>query len=317
MSVYFIEFWGFAHMKIIDTIHFGIQRKIVSNMTTESWQTIPHATYIYEADVTDFFAEYKKLNAAGTHKNKITFNTLMLRTICEGIKNCPVINSHIQFQPKLVRGRVDIIEDINISMPMLLPNGEMMTINLHDFGKKNLDEMTDYISDVGRRAKNTDLTEAMFEVSLDNTLTALKKGHILKTIYRLAGAKTGKHRVKTLSGKAKKEYLSIPDTDRITKRDIEQGTITITNVGSVYRNMKGAIALLEIIPPQIAAIAICSVQDRVVPVQDDNGNMVPAVRKVLPLCIAFDHRAIDFAELVPFFETLDKTFEQPSVIQDW
>lgn len=29
-------------MKKTNTIHFGIQRKIVSNMTTESWETIPH-----------------------------------------------------------------------------------------------------------------------------------------------------------------------------------------------------------------------------------------------------------------------------------
>lgn len=303
--------------KVIDTIHFGIQRKIVSNMTTESWQTIPHASYMYEADVTDFFNEYKKLNAAGTHKNKITFNTLMLKTICEGIKVCPVINSHIEFNPKLVRGRVDIIENVNISMPMLLPNGEMMTINLHDFDKKNLDEMTDYIADVVRRAKNTNMTEAMFEVSLDNTMTALKKGQIIKTISRLIGSKTGEHKVKTLSGKAKKDYLSIPATDRLTKHDIEQGTITVTNVGSVYRQMKGGIALLEIIPPQIAAIAICSIQDRVVPVKDESGNMVPAVRKILPLDIAFDHRAIDFAELVPFFTFLDNTFEHPEAMMNW
>lgn len=303
--------------KVTDTIHFGIQRKIVSNMTTESWQTIPHGVYSYEADVTDFFNEFKKLNTSGTHKNKITFNTLMLKTISMGIKACPPINSHIEFNPKLVRGRVDIIENVNISMPMLLPNGEMMTINLHDFDKKNLDEMTDYIADVTRRANNTNMTEAMFEVSMDNTLTALKKGQIIKTINRLIGSKTGKHKVKTLSGKAKKEYLSIPESDRLTKRDIEQGTITVTNVGSVYRQMKGIITMLEIIPPQVAAIAVCSIQDRVMPVKGENGELVPAIRKVLPLCIAFDHRAFDFAELVPFFTFLDDTFANPGIIQNW
>jgi pyruvate/2-oxoglutarate dehydrogenase complex dihydrolipoamide acyltransferase (E2) component len=34
--------------------HFGIARKIVSNMTSESWETIPHATMTYDADVTTF-----------------------------------------------------------------------------------------------------------------------------------------------------------------------------------------------------------------------------------------------------------------------
>lgn len=303
--------------KIIKTEHFGIQRKIVSNMTTESWQTIPHATYIYEPDVTNFYNEYKKLNATGKHADKITINTIMLRAICEGLKAAPIMNSHIDFNPRLVRGRIDTIEDINISMPMLLPNGKMMTINLHDFGNKNLDEMTSYIHDVNRRAQNTNLDEAMFEVSMDNTLTALKHGQVLKTVNRLIGSKTGKHKVKTLSGKAKKEYESIPLTDRLSKYDIEQGTVTVTNVGSVYREMKGAIAMLEIIPPQIVAVAVCSMQDRVVPVTSEDGSTSFEVRKVMPLCIAFDHRAIDFAEMVPFCRKLDEIFEHPEVIQNW
>lgn len=49
-------------MKKTNTIHFGIQRKIVSNMTAESWETIPHVTYNYEPDVTAFMREYKRLN---------------------------------------------------------------------------------------------------------------------------------------------------------------------------------------------------------------------------------------------------------------
>ena len=32
--------------------YFGIARKIVSNMTTESWREIPHVVVVYEADVT-------------------------------------------------------------------------------------------------------------------------------------------------------------------------------------------------------------------------------------------------------------------------
>lgn len=46
--------------------HFGIARKIVSNMTSESWETIPHATMTYDADVTELFKECKKLNEGVT-----------------------------------------------------------------------------------------------------------------------------------------------------------------------------------------------------------------------------------------------------------
>lgn len=304
-------------MKKTNTIHFGIQRKIVSNMTSESWETIPHVTYMYEPDVTDFMKEYKKLNIDRTKDDKITINTLMLKVITEGLKAAPIMNSHIDFNRKLVRGEISTYEDINISMPMILPNGEMMTVNLHNFENKNLDEMTAAIKDTARRAKQSDLNEAMFEVSLDNTLTALKKGKFMQAIYRLIGSKTGKHKVKTLKGKEKKEYEAIPKTERLTKHDIEQGTTTISNIGSTYRNQRGATALLEIVPPQVTAFAVGAVQDRPAVVTNEFGEKSIEARQILPICIAFDHRALDFGDIVPFLERLDGIFEKPQQIQNW
>lgn len=304
-------------MKKTGTTHFGIQRKIVANMTAESWETIPHVTYNYEPDVTEFMIEYKRLNENCAPEDKVTLNTLMLKIIVEGLKADPAMNAHIEFDRKLVRGEIHTFEDINISMPMVLPNGEMMTINLHNFENKSLDEMVDYIEDVNRRVKNTDLNEVMFDVSLDNTLTALKQGKVKQTIYRLIGSKTGKNKVKTLSGKAKKAYESIPEEDRLTKRDIEQGTITVSNIGSTYRQQRGETCLLEIIPPQVCAIAVGAVQDKPVVIVNEQGEKEIAIRQVMPLCIAFDHRALDFGEIVPFIKRLDEIFEAPEVIHTW
>ena len=304
-------------MKKINTIHFGIQRKIVSNMTAESWETIPHVTYNYEPDVSAFMSEYKKLNFERSKEDKISVNTLMLKVITEGLKAAPIMNSHINFNRKLVRGEINTYEDINISMPMILPNGEMMTVNLHNFENKDLDEMSDEIKDVARRAENTNLNEAMFEVSLDNTITALKKGKIMQTVYRLIGSKTGKHKVKTLKGKAKKEYEAIPKNERLTKHDIEQGTVTVSNIGSTYRDQRGSTCLLEIIPPQVTAFAVGAVQDKPVVVTDSFGIKTIEARQVLPICIAFDHRAIDFGDIVPFLKRLDDIFENPEQIRNW
>lgn len=50
--------------------HFGIARKIVSNMTSESWETIPHATMTYDADVTELFKECKKTQRGSYRQNK-------------------------------------------------------------------------------------------------------------------------------------------------------------------------------------------------------------------------------------------------------
>lgn len=305
-------------MALVKEEHFGIARKIVSNMTSESWEQIPHATMTYEADVTELFAQCKKLNEGCTDKNKkITINTVMLKILCEAFKAAPKMNTHLVFNRKLVRGCLKYFDHIDISMPMILPTGEMMTVNMHDMGNKTLTEMTEAINDTARRAKNSDMNEVMFEVSLDNTLNGLKEGKILQAIRRLYGSKTGKHKVKTLSGKAKKEYYSIPTTDRLTKHDIEQGTTTISNLGSIYREQKGCCALLEIIPPQTTAIAINSAQKRPTVVTDENGNDKIDVRLIMPLTIAIDHRALDYGDVVPFMRKLDEIFANPEIIQEW
>lgn len=227
-------------MALIKEEIFGIARKIVSNMTSESWENIPHATMTYDADVTELFKECKKLNADCTDKSKkITINTVMIKILCEGLKAAPKMNTHLVFNRKLVRGTLKYFDHIDVSMPMILPSGEMMTVNMHDMGNKTLSEMTAAINDTARRAKNSNMEEVMFEVSLDNTLTGLKQGKILQTVRRLYGSKMpGKHMVKTLSGSEKKKYYSIPVSDRLTKHDIEQGTTTISNLGSIYRNRK-------------------------------------------------------------------------------
>lgn len=305
-------------MALTKEVHFGIARKIVSNMTSESWETIPHATITYEADVTELLKEVKKLNAGNTDPSKkVTLNTVMLKIICEGLKAAPTMNTHLEFNRKLVRGCLKYYDHIDISMPMVLPSGEMMTVNMHDMGNKSLSQMTEAINDTIRRAKNSDMNEVMFEVSLDNTMQGLKKGKILQAVRRLYGSKTGKHRVKTLSGKAKKEYYAIPATERLTKHDIEQGTTTISNLGSIYREHKGICALLEIIPPQTTAFAIDSIQKRPVVVTNSEGKDEIAVRMILPITIAIDHRALDYGDVVPFMRRLDEIFADASVIGEW
>lgn len=302
-------------MKITRTEHFDIQRKIVANMTTESWEQIPHVAYVYEADVTDLMTEFKKLRS--TSKTKITLNTVLMKAIIEGLKAAPVMNSHLSYNRKLVRGELKTFEDINISMPMLLPDGRMMTVNLRDFQNKSLPAMTDYIADVTRRAENTNLNEVMFDVSLDNTITGLKQGKVKQTVRRLIGSKTGKHKVHTLRGAAKKAYYSIPEKDRLTKKDIEQGTVTISNLGSLYRGQSGYGTLIEIVPPQVCAFALGAVQDKPVVVTDKFGNKTIEARQILPITVVFDHRALDFGDVIPFLKKMDSIFAHPQVIQAW
>lgn len=302
-----------SNSKVINHEHFGIARKIVSNMTAESWESIPHAVVTYEPEVTKFLDVIKEINKDASKESRLTINTVMLRVIVEGIKACPAINAHIDFNRKLVRGEVKTFENIDVSMPMILKTGEMMTINLHGMESKTISQMRDAVADSSRRANNSDLNEVMFEVSLDNTLNGLKQGKIKQTINRLIGSKTGKHKVKTLKGKAKKEYYSIPESDRLTKHDIEQGTITISNLGSVCRDWNGLCTILEIIPPQVCAIAIGATQ--LVPIAETDGTVRTGYK--LPITIAFDHRALDMGDIVPFMNRLNEIFANPEIIKEW
>ena len=52
---------------VIRDQHFGIARKIVSNMTAESWETIPHAVISYEPEVTEFLKVMKDTLATTLH----------------------------------------------------------------------------------------------------------------------------------------------------------------------------------------------------------------------------------------------------------
>ena len=149
-------------MALIKEEHFGIARKIVSNMTTESWREIPHAIVMYEADVTDVLPVVKSLNAnCKSREEKITLNTVMMKIICEGLKAAPSMNTHLLFNRRLVRGCLKYFDHIDVSMPMLLPDGQMMTVNMRDMGNKTLSEMTAAIVETGQGGTDGDAADRL------------------------------------------------------------------------------------------------------------------------------------------------------------
>lgn len=303
-------------MKIIKSEYYDIQRKMVASITTDSWQNIPHISYIYEADIDALFKEYQKINKRRNPEDKITFNTVILKVITEGIKAAPVLNSHIEYNHRTAKGKITTYENINISMPTILPDGRMMTTNLHDCHIKNIDEMGADMKKLREKAENSELTEALYTVAFNKTVDTIKKGKILQALFRIAESKLGKTKTTLLKGKAKKDYYAIPESDRLCDRDIEQGTITISNIGSLYKGQKGTAALLEIIPPQVAVFCVGAIQEKPV-VREIKGKKEIVIGKVLPICMAMDHRAMDFGEAIPCIQKLDEIFANPAVIHEW
>jgi pyruvate/2-oxoglutarate dehydrogenase complex dihydrolipoamide acyltransferase (E2) component len=295
---------------------FKIVRKIVAHITAKSWDEVPHCSFIYEPDVTEFLAEYKKLKTKYSPDQNITLNSLMLKVVVEGLKAAPHLNAYVQYNKKNARGTIDTIDEINISMPCKVDEENTITINVHNTDKKSLTELNTYIADVRRRAGNTHLDELYFRVAFKQSMEDLKEFKFLTVARRLFVGRVGKDKVHPLSGKAKAEYYKMPETERLTIKDVRQGTLVVTNIGSIVRNSPVSIALLEIIPPQVLAIAITSAIEKP-GIVVENGEKVIKPRSFMPLCIAFDHRACDFDAMVPFLEKLDEIFANPKVMHEW
>lgn len=305
------------NIKIKKSERFDLQRRTVAHMTTSSWQNIPHVSYIYEPDITDFYNEFTKLakkrNDVGY---KITFNTIMIKVIIEGLLAAPDLNSYIEYNHKKSEGLVHILDEINVSIPWLLSDGKMITPPITNAGKMSVNDISDYILNLSKRIEKTNIDEMFYRAAFTDTVNELKKFN-LSIMRRVLASQITRYRIKGLNGKEKEDYYKIPENERLTEKDIRSGTVTVSNIGSLYKDQRGFFALLEIIPPQVFAIGLGSVQERPGVYVQENGNKEIGIRKILPMCLAFDHRAVDFSSIVPFLKRLDEIFAKPDIINKW
>lgn len=87
--------------------------------------------------------------------------------------------------------------------------------------------------------------------------------------------------------------------------EIRGGTFTITNIGSI-----GGVGATPIINfPEAAILGVFRAKDKPVVVE---GKIV--VRKIMPLCVSFDHRIIDGAQAARFLAHIVKQLEDPTLM---
>lgn len=296
---------------------FDIQRKIVSHMTSASWQNTPHVVYVYEPDITDFYNEFRQLSQSRIKSSgRITFNTVMLKVVAEGLKAAPELNSFVEYSRISTKGYLYICDSINISVPWILLDNRMFTPVVPNAEKKSIDEISHCIADIEKRISNTDINEMLYKTAYCETISELKKFR-LSTLARVIASKSGRQKISHLKGHEKDIYYKIPESMRLTEKDILNATVTVSNIGSLYKEQKGFFGLLEIIPPQVLAVGIGSVQERPGVYTDRYGSKQIGIRRILPMSLAFDHRAVDFSSLVPFLKRLDQIFMYPAVIRKW
>lgn len=290
--------------------YFDISRKIVASTTTDSWQNVPHSGYIYDADAEKLMEAVRSYNDSHSKEEKLSINTAVLKVIIEGIKASPALNGHIYYNHALVKGRVELKDHIDVSTPMLYKEGKMMTVNLHHMEDKSMREIQAVMNDCRRRMANTDMEALMFLTGLVDSVDGLRHGRVLKAAGRLIGAKIGKGRVK-VSAKRMLECIRKGNTGEcLTPDDIRQGSITVSNVGSVSRKLKGFTLMLQVVPPQICAMAVGTMQKKPV---EENDKVV--IKEIIPITIMIDHRAVDFANVAPFLERMDELFSSKELIE--
>lgn len=281
------------------TEYFDISRKVIANMTSESWKTVPHVCIVYDADASLLMGVLQSYNRDCPSGERISFNSVILRVLIEGIKACPKMNGHIKFSPWLVSGKVTTLAHIDISLPITYGDGKMTTINLPQMENRSVHEIQAMITSFRARIENTYMDRVLYRTGLEDTFSELGKGNIAKAAGRLLGAKLGPGRVRIDRRK------SVGGEDRLKPENIKQGSVTVSNMGSLHKQWKGSCTILEIIPPQLCALAVGAVQKRAVVDEEDN----ICAAEIVPITIAFDHRALDTADLVPFMQTLDRLLQ--------
>jgi pyruvate dehydrogenase E2 component (dihydrolipoamide acetyltransferase) len=192
----------------------------------------------------------------------------------------------------------------------------MITPTLQHAEKMSLMELTAAVSNISRRIGNTNINEMLYQAAFRDTVNELKKFNPV-ILSRILTSKFSRFGVKDLAGEEKKAYYKIPEDERLTEKDLLAGTVTVSNIGSLYQEQRGFFGLLEIIPPQVFAIGLGAVQEKPGVYVSPNGNKEIGIRKILPLCLVFDHRAVDFSAIVPFLKRVDQIFAQPDCIHAW
>ena len=263
-----------------------VHRRLIAYSTAIGWPATPHVSYSYEPDVTGLMEVYEDMRDGflAEHGNRLTINILMLKVLAEGIKLAPRMNARIDLprdiDPTNYDGTLTLRESIDVAAPWHLPNGATLSLNMRDCGNKSLAELAAMATDLQQRAEATDF-DGLYE--------------------RMIGA--------TLGG----EVINIDG--QLNPADMLDGSITVSNIGSIC-SAPGKFDMLVVIAPQTTAIGISAMQRQPrVCVVDGEERILP--RSVMPITIAFDHRAMGFYDVVPFIDRLEQIFAEPEAIRTW
>lgn len=296
-----------------------IRDRLTSNVLVNSQREIAGTSCNYELDITKLYDEFLKLKDRCGYK--LTFNTLMIKILVEGLKSAPRLNAHIEYNHRSTSGRIIIKKHIDVSMAVLLQNGETFLVKLPYLEDKSLRETAIQIEETKRKLLNTNLRKVMFKVGGQRMLGLASKGKIISTFSQFRSAYFGKGKIAKFSKLFKKKSHSVNTSrkpyDGLNVDDFTEGTVCYTNWGTLYDKLDVNITYIPPMYPQVFLFATGRVADREYVTKDENGNLILKTKKVLPVTLVFDHKIGGANDIIPFIKKLDEISENPEIIHAW
>ena len=293
-----------------------LQRRIVAAATSKAWRETPHVSFIYEPDITEFLKQFESYKRSDNNLGLIpSFTAIVIKALIEGIKEAPSLNSTIKYNFHNAQGFLVSNPHINVAIPWLLSDGRMITPVLESADTLKSVEIAKGLADISGKIGHTDIDELLYQTAMRETLGDLKR-FSFSAANRLINSRVTRHPLKRLPKRERSAYYSIPQSERLVPKDLTNATITISNIGSLYPQLSGKVALLEIIPPQVFAIGLSAIQTKPGVVTIGEFQQIQ-IRQSLPMCLAFDHRALDFSDIIPFLKRMDQIFQNPAEFLVW
>lgn len=292
--------------------YFNLKSRVSGYILTKAQRNSPTCGYNYEADITNLWKEFENLKENCGYE--LSFNTLMMRILVEGLKAAPKLNSHIEFNTTSSCGTLIMKKHIDVAMPVLLDNGETFPVKVREVENKTLKELSGQITELLERLKNTNVDKVMFDVITQRTVGLLLKGDIKSTIAQTFTGYVGKHKVAKLKGLF---HPAPRDGSMLFMNELNEGSVCMTNWGVLYDGLNGNVTYTPLLYPQVFLFALGVVKDTDYAFRNDKGEVDIATKKTLPITLMFDHRIGAFNDVMPFIKKLDEIFQNPSIINEW
>ena len=143
--------------------YMSLRDRLTSNVLVNSQRDIPGTACSYEMDITGLYEEFQRLKDSCGYK--LTFNSLMLKILTEGLKAAPRLNAHFEYNHRKTSGRLIIKKHIDVAMPVFMDGGITFPVKVREIENKSLKEISDQIADI------MDTVRSSFNVSPEAEIT--------------------------------------------------------------------------------------------------------------------------------------------------